>query len=344
MMRRGLLLLGISFLMCGLAFAQAKPGCDDYYYGIGVPQSFPKAFECFQKADDDIWLIVMTLNGEGTPQSVKKARELLTRAQQKAKNRSPDMETAADMVKEREKDPALLKTKVGIRDFVCDAEHWNGLRPDFEVCLADFAGYVKARNDAKLELIEAKLSAPARAPLDQIKKLFADFQWADGTWEDNEHIDGTGHACRAWVQQILDQSNFASLIRTVVRDHALKRRSEQELQAKDKELNSVYRKRLDDGTNDWDAWLKDPAYKDDWPGIRRERAKYLEYARSAERVWIKLQEPWKKLCEELYRGEVPPEEIDRAIETLLREVRSQEIQCEANCNEDFFGVRFVLWE
>jgi hypothetical protein len=339
MLRRNLFLLGISLFLAGPALAQSEPGCDDYYYGIGVPQSFQKAFECFQKADDDIWLILMTLNGEDAPQSVKKARELLTRAQKKPECCDPRMlELAADMVEEREKDPASLKTRLGIRHFICDSAGWNGTTNDIEVCWADFEGYMVAKNNAELELIESKLSAPAKAALDALNDMFGKFRPADGMWMYNEYMDGTGRGTFDHFQQILDLSNFGSLIRKVVKDHGLQRRSEQELEAKDKELNSAYRERIEKATSDWDSQLKDPASKDSWPDVRQERSQYLDSATDAERLWIKLQEPWKKLSEELYRGEMPPEEIDRAIETLLREVRIQEIQCETQCRKDFLGM------
>jgi len=303
-----------------------------------VPQSYAKAFACFRDESDPpdyIWLILMTLNGEGTPQSVKKARELLTLAQQKPECCDSEMlEEAMGIVERYEKDPASLKERLKICDF---AQGTNGV----EVCWADFESTMEAKYDAELKLIEANLSPPAKATLDALKDMFGRFQKADGGSMYDEHVEGTGRGSFARGQEILDRSNFASLIRKVVKDHGLTPRSQQELQAKDKELNSVYRKRIEDATRDWDAFLKDPTAKDRWPDLRHDRAQFLDSAKDAERLWIKLQEPWKKLAEELYRAEMPPEEIDRAIETELREVRIQEIQCEQQCDKDFFGVPFL---
>jgi tetratricopeptide (TPR) repeat protein len=322
--------LMISFLSGGLAFAQTEPEnyspfgeCANYYYGVGVPQCYAKAFACFQKADDDIWLILMTLNGEGTPQSVKKARELLTGAENKNKPAWRDSQWLAgaeNAVEEREKDPASLKTRLNPGAQIC--RFAPGPTNTIEVCWANFNNTMNAAHNTDLELIEAKLSAPARVRLYMLQDMFGKFQKADGMWMYQEHIGGTGRGTFAAFQQILDRSDFASLIKKVVKDHGLQRRSQQELEAKDKELNSVY----GDRTNGADL--------PDWTN----RQEYLDSAKDAERLWINLQEPWKRLCEELYRGEMPPEEIDRAIETELREARILEILCETTCDYDFSGV------
>ena len=333
--------LMISFLSGGLAFAQTEPEnyspfgeCANYYYGVGVPQCYAKAFACFQKADDDIWLILMTLNGEGTPQSVKKARELLTGAENKNKPAWRDSQWLAgaeNAVEEREKDPASLKDRFSICDFA-------GGTNDTASCWRQYASTMGVKSDAEIKAVEAKLSPPAKATLAALEDMFGKFQEADGDWMDQENVEGVNHGEFAQLQMILDRSDFASLIRKIVKEHGLQRRTEQEFETRDKELNSAYRQRIEEITNDYDSRLKDPDFRDRWPDIRAERTKYLESAREAQRLWIKLQEPWKKLCQELYRGEMPPQDIDRAIETELREARTQEIQCEDHCQKDFFGT------
>jgi tetratricopeptide (TPR) repeat protein len=331
MVRGGLLLVVVSFLMCGRAFAQEEPEgydpfgeCSNYYYGVGVPQSYAKAFACFQKADDDIWLILMTLNGEGTPQSVKKARELLTRAENKNKPEWRDnqwLAGAMNAVEEREKGPASLKTRLNPGAQIC--RFAPGPTNTIEVCWANFNIAMNAANNADLELLEAKLGAPARVRLYMLQDMFGKFQEADGMWMYEQRIGGTGRGTFAAFQEILDRSDFASLIKEVVKDHGLQRRSEQELEARDQKLNSVYGDRT----------------KADWPGVViTNRQDILNSAKDAERLWIKLQEPWKRLAEELYRGEMPPEEIDRAIATELREVRILEILCDTTCDYDFSGA------
>ena len=115
--------MAISFLLAQPSFAQSEPESNDcfgYYYGIGVPQSFQKAFKCFEYQGDDIWLILMILNGEGTPQSLKKARELVTRVQQESDCcDSGKLEVAATIVDNIESNPSSL-TKDPTKFRICD--------------------------------------------------------------------------------------------------------------------------------------------------------------------------------------------------------------------------------
>ncbi|HYA62928.1 MAG TPA: hypothetical protein VED66_06970 [Candidatus Sulfotelmatobacter sp.] len=100
-------------------------------------------------------------------------------------------------------------------------------------------------------------------------------------------------------QQIFDVSHFSSLVVKIVENHGLKRRTAAEFQAKDDRLNSVYRERINDVMSGWEEQLKDPDYKGQWADLRQKKAEYPGAAKKAQRLWIKLQEPWKELCQEL---------------------------------------------
>ncbi|HMK87185.1 MAG TPA: lysozyme inhibitor LprI family protein [Steroidobacteraceae bacterium] len=95
----------------------------------------------------------------------------------------------------------------------------------------------------------------------------------------------------------------------VVTEHGLKPRSAQEYQRSDDELNAAYRTRIA---------LYGPDFKC--------RLQSVAAAKQAQRLWLKLHPPWLKLCEEVYRGDMSPQEIERAIGTELREVRIIEIR------------------
>jgi len=316
--------------------------CTDYFYGVGVPQSYEKAFACFEKADDDMWLILMTLNGQGTPFSVKRARELLSRAKQK-----PEHDEDTGIMYDECCDEQVLKH---VEELIDEKDPTPGDLSicDFEVdpvaqanCQSALMTIMESKREEALTPLEAKLSSSTKATLGQIRSTFAELRTADSDWRKDEFLAGSTGAhnegyAESFMQDALDYSNFASLLTKLVKDHALQRRSEQEYLAKDKELNSVYRQRVDSGienlTNPGAPGGNDP----------KDKADYLDSAKQAQRAWIKLQEPWKKLCEELYRGEMPPAEIDRAIGTLLREIRIQEIQTDLGIDKDFFGTTFLL--
>jgi len=49
--------------------------CVEAYYGIGRPVDYGKAFKCFQGHDVRQFIVLMTLNGEGTPKDPKLAEQ-----------------------------------------------------------------------------------------------------------------------------------------------------------------------------------------------------------------------------------------------------------------------------
>ena len=321
----------LSGIVCGSLPLAAQAGtskaadnhsCTDYYYGVGVPRSAAKAFQCFQNSGPDyIWLILMTLNGEGTPQSVRSARELLAKAKQEPPH---DAEVsvlmddtccdqgALQMAETNIENSDGISATVGARLNICDFQ----AAPDNSVCLLDFDTILESKRDAEFAPVEAKLSPSEKASLDQIKAIFDDLETLDRDWEYEEHIQGAGRASFAAIQKMSVEFNFASLRRKVIKDHGLKARSEQEFQARDKELNAVYQDHIRDENG--------------------AKTGYSDLVRKAQRVWIKLQDPWNKLCEELYRGEMRVAEIDRAIGTELREIRTQELK--EDSTPDFFAA------
>ena len=312
-----------------------SPNCIDYYFGIGIPQSFEKAFACFQTSDDGapsyIWLILMTLNGQGTPQSLPVARELLVKARLRGHDADASiledaccitggLDAAAEIIQAREKDPKRMQERLSICNF-------GAGQNDQDICENDLEDVMTEKDNAELRLIEAKVSTPARTWLDQINATFQQFKNADGAWKYDQYVEGSGRSSLATSQATLDQSNFVALIRRIVRDHGLKARSEQDFRDQDKDLNSAYRKRIEEVVGGWDERLKDPTCED-CHDLPQYKADFLESGKKVQRLWIKLEEPWKRLCEELYRGEMPPAEIDRGVETELREIRIREIKGE----------------
>jgi hypothetical protein len=67
---------------CTSAFAgdildnSVKP-CVNAYYGIGEPINFGKAYKCFSDNQVHEFLIIMQLNGEGTPKNAKQAERTM---------------------------------------------------------------------------------------------------------------------------------------------------------------------------------------------------------------------------------------------------------------------------
>jgi hypothetical protein len=228
------------------------------------------------------------------------------------------IDDAATIVEEYE------KNRPGPLVSVCD---FMQVRMDWNLCFSELESYWEAKHAAEIDAVAATLSAPAKAALDQVRKTFEEFKTADGAWEIAETYDqGRDGPFVDAQQEIFDVTHFASLVMKIVKRHGLKPHTAAEFQAKDDELNFVHRHRVNAAISGWEEQLADQDFKDHWPDLRQQKAEYPESAKKAQRLWIRLQEPWKKLCEELYPGEMAPEEIDRAIETELREIRIQEIK------------------
>src|SRR3954454_664881 len=72
-----------SLCLAGISPAYVVDPCDDAYFGIHGAPDFSQALRCYEAHKEWQFLILLHLNGEGTPADVQKAEELF-QAWQKA--------------------------------------------------------------------------------------------------------------------------------------------------------------------------------------------------------------------------------------------------------------------
>jgi hypothetical protein len=267
------LTVGIATLIgiCSPAvLAQQRPeDCSVYYFGIGQPQDFKRAFACEMGARDEqkdwMMIAVMYLNGEGTAASVKEARAAFGHADS-ADGSADALEKAIGL---REANPNSAFPRV---DYCKEIAQTT---PDINVCdsihlrLADVA--------AARVLAAAGISDRAAARrFAELKRAFAAFRKADSQRLYLEFIDGTIRNAMATAQEDLVQRNLLAAVEAWGPKGSAPP-AKRSLAAADKELNQVYRALL---SQDEDAG-----------------AKVKKAARDAQRLWLKYAAAWKRLAE-----------------------------------------------
>jgi hypothetical protein len=75
--------------------AFGKENCEAYYFGINRAPDFPKALRCYEAEKNWEFLILMHLNGEGTPADVQKADELFRTWQKAEPDQANSMQAEA---------------------------------------------------------------------------------------------------------------------------------------------------------------------------------------------------------------------------------------------------------
>lgn len=95
------------FLVAGLSLSVSVRGAEElsgynYYFGIGVEKDYARALSLFRAEKDAAFLILMYLNGDGTPVDVAKANEIWNQADFPPEIQlDATMSLLRDMIKER---------------------------------------------------------------------------------------------------------------------------------------------------------------------------------------------------------------------------------------------------
>jgi Protein of unknown function (DUF1311). len=294
--RRLAVAIATSLGICSPAVpAQEPEDCGVYYFGIGQPRDFKRAFACEMRSPDDQrdWMIVavMYLNGEGTAASVKKARDAF-RHLDSADASSDALEKAIEM---REANPRIAFPRIDycreIAQTTLDGNYCDSVR----MRKVDVAakGVLKAAG--------ADLDSAAAKRFTELKRAFDAFRRTDSQRLYLDFAQGTIRNAMATGQEDLVQRNFLAAV-NAWGPKASPPPPKRSLVDADKELNKAYRALIDQYETD--------------------RADAKNAARDAQRAWLKYAAAWKSFAEAL-RPDNPRTDDVRA---FLTEQRIRELQ------------------
>ena len=291
--------------------------CDVYYFGIGRPQDFKRAFACQMRQPDERknWsiLAVMYLNGDGTQPNVKKARAAFRHIE------SADASAAAleDALGRREANPKFAFPRIDyckeIAQTTLDGNYCDGIQQR----LAD----VTAKN--ALKTAGADLDRATAKRFGELKRAFDAFRKADGSRVYEAYGEGTIRNEAAMDQETFVQRDFLAAVEAWGPKASTMPAPKRGLADADKELNKVYRALMES----YDAEAAEAVKTYPNPEVQKEYVEATKSAknaaRDAQRAWLKYATAWKKFAEAL-RPENPRDDDMRAflIEQRIRELQS----------------------
>ncbi len=299
----------------------AVEDCDKAYFGIDQAPDFSRALQCYQSEKRWDLLIVMYLNGEGTPVNIGKAETLLQEWAREDQIPGGSLEARAlrDAIEERKQDPEASHPPIDYcRDIALDTLTVN------------FCGYVNGqieeiRQEARIREIRRELT-PAQRPLfDQVIKAFSRFEGAETTRAYQLYAGGTVRQLAAMGQESFVSAHLSAMIEKTVARRGLQPADRAAYDAADRELNQVYQDDIRKVVEEQEKLIQDVSENADL--YRAQLAAYKKAAREAQRQWIQYRDLYAKLARSLYPDRRRPT-FDPALslKTALTRIRISELR------------------
>jgi uncharacterized protein YecT (DUF1311 family) len=310
----------VSFCFASLA-AFGEEDCDDYYFGINGPPQFSKAFKCYSKQKELKFLILMYLNGEGTPVNVRKAEEVFNQWQASAPEQAETWEGEAlqNVIEERKDNPkGPLRRLVYCKDIAKTTLAMND-------CAIIKERIAERKQKKNTDMSRAGMDAPDAAIFDKIEAEFEAFKKAESSRMYTKYTDGTIRDMAGLSQENFVRGQFLALVKKTLELHVLVPADVKALKAADDELNRVYRKDVQDYVSEYSDRLKDNDLKEWHDSYRKNINEYTKYAREAQRHWIKYRDLWAELASSIFRNGKAKGDPAIAIKTTLTKIRVKEL-------------------
>jgi hypothetical protein len=168
----------------GALYAAEEPTGVDYYFGIGVKQDFVKALRLFQQEKDYVFLVLMHLNGEGTPVDLAKAQQLLAEDLAQQGRRYATMGVLEEIVTERLKAPAKTYPRV----LFCEVATTT---PDINQCASIQLALSNQAAEALVRKVTDGMGPAQRSNLQAVVQHFDTMNEHEGSRVYMEYISGT---------------------------------------------------------------------------------------------------------------------------------------------------------
>ena len=304
--------LALFLLLATPAAAPApKPleDCDALYYGQGRPKDHVAALACYRSVKygwaAPLMVIVMQLNGEGTPVDVAGARAGL----QRSGMGGGDIDTLDHIIKERERNPKVKADRV---DF---CEEVATTTPSLAYCASVQEDGVAAKDDKRLAELRAGLEPGARSAFEAARAAFGSFVAAEGRRVYQKWIEGTIRSEASIAGESFARADFMASIEMLAgAGVAGPQPGKRSFSDADGALNAAYRDELRGYASGFDDQAKGaPATeKKTYQTYVRE---YKALAHIAQRRWVRYRDAMVKLAAARWPAKPEVEGLTRALVT-----------------------------
>jgi uncharacterized protein YecT (DUF1311 family) len=304
------MLLIPSLSRAGVSPAYVVDPCDDAYFGIhhGAPD-FSKALRCYEANKEWQFLILLHLNGEGTPADVQKAEELM-HAWEKAE---PDQAGSLEGKALRE---AIDRGKVHPGEPQARLDYCKDVARDtlaLNFCGGIHEEIAEVQGQATIAKVRGQLKPDERAIFDSVVAAFKAFQEADAKRMFQQYSGGTIRNLAGLGQSAFVRERFLALLQETVGQRGLQPADEKAYQAADGELNRVYREAIERYTKNSGA-----------DGAQVEA--YRKDLKEAQLRWIRYRDLWAKLARSLYTEKSGAFDPALSMKTAVTQSRVRELR------------------
>jgi uncharacterized protein YecT (DUF1311 family) len=303
------------------AAALAERDCNDYYFGITGPRDFAKALRCFEANQDWDFLILMHLNGEGTPADVRKAEELLENWKKTAPADADSLQAEAlgKAIDERKQHPEKAHPRLNYcEDIALDTVHMNE-------CAAIDDEIAEVAFKAEMAKVRTGLTPDQGSLFDRLLREFAAFKDAESKRAYSQWIEGTIRNLQAVGQASSVRDGFLELVRTTVAKRGLKPVSERAYAKADGELNRVYREDVATYAREHEDQIKESSDREYQATQKRYILDYRQSAREAQLHWIRYRDLGAELARSLY-PKAPGFDPALSMKTEMTRIRVRELR------------------
>jgi len=303
--------------------AADEKDCGDYYFGISSPPDFHKALRCYEREQAWDFLILMYLNGEGTPVDLHKAEDLLKDWQKAGPAYGADSLQAAALrkaIEERKQNPDKTYPHL---DYCTDVAG-DTVAINFCAGIDDQI----AERDFKLTMAatKAKLTRSEAIIFDRMIAAFTAFKRAESRRMYLQYIDGTIRGVAAMEQAAFVRDQFLALIRDAIEHHALEPADDRAYKTADDELNQVYRNDVREYAQGFEDRIREDSFKDFRDLYRGYIADYKKAAREVQIHWIQYRDLWAELARSLYKDRGKALDAAVSMKTAVTKIRVKELR------------------
>ena len=293
--------------------------CEQYYeVWQGFPRDFEKAFDCFRRQEDWLWVALMQVNGEGTPADLAAARASLDRL----KFKDADALELEAIIMKREAHPTAETRRVDFcRDVASTTLSANG-------CQAQEQAKKKQKSDTRLKRIRDSLDARVRSTFDRAQAAFGRFVMAEGDRVYQEFIEGSIRNQGAMDQEARARRNFLAAIELLMTGSAPPLPGQRSFSEADRELNRVYKSNVADYVSFNERAAKD-ALGMKAPGMVAEylgrSTDYKTKSRAVQHEWVRYRDAMAGLAAARWPDLRGVRDLARALvtEDRIRELRGK---------------------
>lgn len=291
--------------------------CVDAYYGIGQPVDYDKAFKCFQNHDVRQFVILMTLNGEGTPKDPKLAEQDLQTWGLEASTSNEDINLKND-VQEHLRDAGASRA-----DYCHDIA--------YSVYSLGFCSWIRERLqkqdfDNAMAAIRTSFTPAQRAKWDELLRAEEGYEKQDASRLLKQFQEGTVRGVAYDMQLMYVRENFRNLMTDVFVKGQLSPVTGDEQKQLASALQAAYQADVK-GYSEGEDFLDQP----DSSALEKQAyasnvAEYTQDAEAAQQAWAKLRDLCAAFAADAYKSAQKGMDVSASMVAILTRLRILEIK------------------